>query len=290
MKITRSSLLHLRIPFAFFLMPVYLLALVTTPGFIASRAAIAFIAVHLFMYPGSSGFNAYYDRDTGSIGMLEHPPAVTADLLRLSLFMKVSAVIVALFSGPAMAIGCLLYGVVSILYSWDRVRLKKYPVIGWLLTGTGQGFILFFAIVATIAPEGTPVLTPEIMGAGGSMALMMLAASPLLEIFQHEEDAKRGDLTISRLLGVQGTLLFSGVLFTIAATALFIIVTIAEGTVKALLLPIAFLPGIVLFVRLFINVRVRGAFPAYRSIMPVMIAASIGLNGFLGVLLLLRRF
>ena len=42
----------------------------------------------------------------------------------------------------------------------------------------------------------------------------------MTQIYQHEEDRKRGDKTISRLLGIRGTFYFVGIVFT-AVTAAF---------------------------------------------------------------------
>lgn len=39
---------------------------------------------------------------------------------------------------------------------------------------------------------------------------------PLTQIYQHGEDSERGDRTISVLLGVKGTMLFSGILFAVS--------------------------------------------------------------------------
>ena len=35
----------------------------------------------------------------------------------------------------------------------------------------------------------------------------LLAIYPLTQVYQHEEDARRGDMTMSRLLGIRGTFL-----------------------------------------------------------------------------------
>ena len=39
----------------------------------------------------------------------------------------------------------------------------------------------------------------------------------MTQVYQHEEDAKRGDRTISLLLGVRGTFTFVFIIFTLAA-------------------------------------------------------------------------
>ena len=44
---------------------------------------------------------------------------------------------------------------------------------------------------------------------------------PLTQIYQHEEDKSRGDITISYMLGIIGTFIFSGILFLIASSVAF---------------------------------------------------------------------
>jgi len=41
--------------------------------------------------------------------------------------------------------------------------------------------------------------------------LFLCGSYPLTQIYQHAEDARRGDQTISMLLGIQGTFIFAGI-------------------------------------------------------------------------------
>src|SRR6187402_1161428 len=90
---SRSAWLHLRIPFSFFLMPVYLFALSISPNFGESRLLWSFIIIHLFLYPASNGFNSYFDKDEKSIGGLKNPPPVTKGLYYLSLLFDATAIV-----------------------------------------------------------------------------------------------------------------------------------------------------------------------------------------------------
>ena len=53
--ISRSTLLHLRIPFSFFLLPVYLFALSisNTPAW--QNVLFVFFIVHFLLYPATNG-------------------------------------------------------------------------------------------------------------------------------------------------------------------------------------------------------------------------------------------
>jgi 1,4-dihydroxy-2-naphthoate octaprenyltransferase len=213
----KAAWLHLRVPFSILLMPVYLFALGIAPGFSWLNAAIAFVAIHLFLYPASNGYNSYYDKDEGSIGGLEHPPAVNELLWRLSLAFDAIAVALGLFISWEFALALLFYGLVSKAYSHDRIRLKKYPVASWLVVGIFQGFFIFVAVYQAIHQASWretfswPVLFPAFLSSA-----MLMGSYPMSQIYQHAEDGKRGDLTLSRLLGLQGTFAFTAVFFSLA--------------------------------------------------------------------------
>jgi len=90
---SRSSWLHLRIPFSFFLLPVFLFSLSISPNLNGSRIFWVFIIVHFFLYPASNGYNSFFDKDEKSIGGLKNPPPVNKGLYYLSLSFDVIAVV-----------------------------------------------------------------------------------------------------------------------------------------------------------------------------------------------------
>src|ERR1044071_9614434 len=78
--ISASSIKLLRIPFSFFLSPIYFFALGMCPQIDWPRAILVFIILHFLIYPASNGYNSYMDKDTGPIGGLEKPPAPSRQL------------------------------------------------------------------------------------------------------------------------------------------------------------------------------------------------------------------
>src|SRR5690554_2732971 len=79
-----SNWLHLRIPFSFYLMLVFVFALAFSPNAVLGRVLLVFVILHVFLYPSSNGYNSYYDKDEESIGGLKRPPKVTEGLYYLS--------------------------------------------------------------------------------------------------------------------------------------------------------------------------------------------------------------
>src|SRR5688500_6701238 len=131
-----SSWLHLRIPFSYFLMPVFLFSLAVSPNVTGNTLLWTFIIFHVFLYPASNGYNSYFDKDEKSIGGLKNPPPVNKVLYYLSLSFDAIALILGyLMINLSFALMLLVYGLVSKAYSHPDIRLKKYPVTGWFIAG-----------------------------------------------------------------------------------------------------------------------------------------------------------
>jgi len=216
----RDTLLHLRLPFSFFLLPVFCFGLSEALPVDWKNTALVFIVLHFFIYPGSNIYNSYMDKDKGSIGGLRNPPPVTRKLYYVSIIFDGVGLLLSWLISWKMLLLMLVYVGVSKAYSWRGVRLKKYGWIGWLVVMAFQGGYTF--LLVNIAAEN------ELNEAwlDGKKAWAMLIASlliggfyPLTQIYQHEEDSERGDLTVSYKLGVTGTFIFSALLFLGACAA-----------------------------------------------------------------------
>jgi len=216
---SRSAWLHLRIPFSFFLMPVYIFALGISPNFTESRLLWSFVIIHLFLYPASNGFNSYFDKDEKSIGGLKNPPPVTKGLYYLSLLFDGIAIVLGFLKISLLfALLLLFYGLVSKAYSHPSVRLKKYPIGGWITVGIFQGFFTFLMCYVGINDFGIEnLMNARILIPATLSSIILLGTYPMTQVYQHEEDAKRGDRTISLMLGIRGTFIFVLIIFTLAA-------------------------------------------------------------------------
>ncbi len=218
MNYLRSVLLHLRIPFSFFLLPVYLFALAVSPNFSESRLLWSFVIIHLLLYPASNGFNSYFDKDEKSIGGLKNPPPVNKGLYYVSLMFDLLAIVLGFLKiNFLFAVMLLIYGLVSKAYSHPSIRFKKYPIGGWLVIGIFQGIFTFLMCYAGINGfEFETLLQTKVLVPGLLTSLMLWGNYPMTQVYQHEEDAKHGDTTISMKLGIRGTFVFVQILFSVA--------------------------------------------------------------------------
>lgn len=216
-----STLVHLRLPFSFFLLPIFLFGLQASPGIDPVRAWAAFFIIHFLLYPASQAFNTWYDRDEGPIGGIASPPPVHVSLVWTAWILDGLTLAASWFLGPVFFVAMVLYTLGSKAYSWKVTRLKRRPVAGWLGVGVVQGALTFAAVVQGVgAPQDW---TDPLFWAGcATAALFLWGVYPLTQVYQHEEDARHGDLTISRLVGIRGTFVLSGA-FLIAAVAGFVV-------------------------------------------------------------------
>jgi 1,4-dihydroxy-2-naphthoate octaprenyltransferase len=222
----KDLLLHLRLPFSVFLMPIFLLAISQQTEPQGYTNIYIFIVLHFFVYPASNAFNSFWDKDEGSIGGLKNPPKVDRKLLNLAhVFDLIGLLLSFILVGITFAFLVLVYILVSRAYSWPKIRLKKYAVLSWLIVGLFQGayiFMLVYSFGQGVAwPEGLLKETAnQVMPIFGAVfsSLLLWSIYPITQVYQHASDKKAGDTTMSMVLGIRGTfyntiLFFSSAIF-----------------------------------------------------------------------------
>jgi 1,4-dihydroxy-2-naphthoate octaprenyltransferase len=213
MVLQKSTLQLLRLHFSFFLMPVYWFALSQEAKQDWPRALLIFIILHLLVYPASNGYNSYMDRDTTPIGGLERPLQPTRQLFRITVGMDILALLAGLLISPLFAAGLAVYILASRAYSYRGIRLKRLPVIGYLTVIICQGALVFFLVYYGSSADRS--LNVPWQGMVIS-SLLIGGFYPLTQVYQHEADRLDGVRTISMLLGVRGSFIFTAALYSIA--------------------------------------------------------------------------
>lgn len=195
---------HLRLPFQLLLSPIYLYGVLAgttwtpTPEarpLLDPAVGLGWLALHVFLYGGTTAFNSYYDRDEGPVGGLRHPPRVDEGLLPFSLAVQAAGLVPALAVGPAFtaAWGCLF--LVFAAYSHPAVRLKARPAAALAAIAFGQGALGFAAGWLAVAPAEGLVSRSAAQGALAT-ALVVTGLYLVTQSYQVGEDARRGDRTL----------------------------------------------------------------------------------------------
>lgn len=217
-----STLLHLRFFFSVFLLPVFFFALSQVPEINWNSAILTFIIWHLLVYPASNGYNSYFDKDEGSIALIEKPPPVDKSLYYFSLTLDLIALILTIYVGWLLFFSVLIYGVFSKMYSHPSIRLKKYPFISFLIVFVFQGAFVYWSTYVSVSGINTLYGWNLNFTLAGLICSCLIGATyPLTQVYQHEEDSKRGDKTLSLILGIRGSFYFSAVLFLLSVILLF---------------------------------------------------------------------
>jgi 1,4-dihydroxy-2-naphthoate polyprenyltransferase len=283
----RSTILHLRFPFSFYLLPVFLFA-VSQEHFINwINVIIAFVILHLLIFPSCNGYNSFQDKDESSIGGLKYPPKVTINLYYTTLLMDVTGILCALLVSIYFSISVLIMVLASRAYSYRKLRLKKYALTGFLTVFIFQGAFVYLSSSIAISKFSLVQLFSFSNIICMSIASLFIGSIyPLTQIYQHKADLKDGVESISYKLGFAGTFIFSALLFTTAALLMFYYFNLKHQMAALTLFLLITLPVILWFILWFLK-TIKNNFNAnYENTMIMTIVTSGCMNLYFLVLIL----
>jgi 4-hydroxybenzoate polyprenyltransferase len=186
----------------------YLLAVGLAEAARGARLGPAVLGVALWVIclnGGTLALNSAYDRDEGDVAYLRRPPPAPAYLAEFG-FGVMAAGLLASFELPvgyrAAYTICL---VLSVMYSVPPFRLKAVPGADWVINMWGFGSLTPYA---GWAATGLPVdLTHALVLLG--FCPLFAALYPLTQIYQFDEDMRRGDRTLALMLGARRSLVIA---------------------------------------------------------------------------------
>jgi 1,4-dihydroxy-2-naphthoate octaprenyltransferase len=215
------------------------------------------------------------DKDEGSIGGLEKPPPPDRLLLFITVIMDCFAIILACFINIYFLAGLLIYIICSRAYSYRGIRLKKYPVLGFLTVFLVQGAVTFYMIFKGISKN---ILAEPPLICMAICSLLLGALYPLTQIYQHQQDKADGVTSISYLLGYRGTFVFSGLLFITANVLLFLYFRKQQHLESFYVITIALLPAVAYFLYWMIRVFSSTSNANFKNSLRMNVVASICTN------------
>ncbi|MBV9986702.1 MAG: UbiA prenyltransferase family protein [Chitinophagaceae bacterium] len=267
-------------------MPVFWFALSFSGDINPLKALLVFIIMHLLVYPSSNGYNSYMDRDTGSIGGIEHPMAPEKELFYVTIGMDILALILGLAVSLPFAGMLSCYIICSRLYSYRGIRLKQYPIAGYFTVVANQGGLVFLMVWNAVTAAQQPVPWEGVFAA----CFLIGGFYPITQVYQHRADAKDGVCTLSMLLGVRGTFIFCGIMYLIAFGILFVHFSRLGQLQFFGILQIFFLPVLVYFFRWLVQVWKDPEAADFRRTMRMNWLASACTNlAFITLMILLHR-
>jgi 1,4-dihydroxy-2-naphthoate octaprenyltransferase len=268
-------------------MPVYWFALSQTAAIQSIHAILVFVILHLLIYPASNGYNSYMDRDTESIGGIKNPMAPTTQLFYTTIAMDIMGILLSFLISKWFAMGIVAYILASRAYSFRGIRLKKYPIIGYITVMVFQGGVTFFLVMHGSSIDKTlQVPIPGMIAA----SLLIGGFYPLTQIYQHQQDKADGVNTLSMLLGYKGTFVFTAIVyfFSVLALAYQLISTLQQNSF--MIIQIFFLPVLVYFLWWFKKVILNNNNANFVYTMRMNILASICTNAAFITLFLIEKY
>ena len=217
---SRNTLKLLRFPFSVFLLPVSLFSFYYIQPTFDFQLCLVLVIWHVLVFPASNGYNSFNDEDEGPIGGLAKPPKPTKFLLTIVNVMDILAVVLSFLVNTYFLLFVFIYIVASRLYSNKKVRLKKYPLTGFFIVFIFQGMWIFCANVFALSAPTLLLYTPVMLSAVAS-SFLIGTIYPITQIYQHQADKKDGVTTLSMMLGLKGTFIFSVCMFIFASLCIY---------------------------------------------------------------------
>jgi 1,4-dihydroxy-2-naphthoate octaprenyltransferase len=285
--LSSSTIRLLRIPFSFFLSPLFFFALSQVPHIIWWKTALLFFILHFLVYPASNGYNSYMDRDTGSIGGIEKPPPPSRQLYHVTILLDVAALLLSALIHPLLPLFMMLYIGASKAYSYRGIRLKKFPVLGYLTVIVFQGALTFALVFFGSNPAAGTTIPWQGMVVS---ALLIGGFYPLTQVYQHEQDLADGVKTISYTLGYKGTFIFCSIVYALAWIVMAQFFVQNNAADKLGVVSIFFVPVIVYFFWWFNKVRKDNSAANFRNTMRMNWLAAFCTNTAFVILIMWRWF
>lgn len=179
-------------------------------------AVLALVIWVVFLNGGTLAINSVFDRDEGDIGYLSAPPPLPRYLLHVSVALLVGGQLLAFLLPLGFQAAYAICFVLSILYSVPPFRFKARAGVDWVINMWGFG---------TLTPYAAWAATGRPLDWGHALVLLAFcplfaALYPLTQLYQFDEDRRRGDRTLALILGMRTSLLVA-IGCTLLAFALF---------------------------------------------------------------------
>lgn len=284
-----STVKHLRLPFSFFLLPVFLFALSQASQIDWTKTVMAFFILHVLVFPSSNGYNSYQDRDESSIGGLKNPPKVTYRLFYATLFMDVLALISGMIISPYFSFLLLVFILMSRAYSYRNIRLKRFPIIGFLTVFVFQGaFVYYISVAAITGLNKADFFSVNTLICMSISSLFIGSIYPLTQIYQHQADKNDGVISLSYKLGYTGTFIFSGLLYTLATILMFGYFYLKHQYIATVLFILMIIPVVYKLSIWFARVKKDNRNANFENTMAINSLASVTMNLYFLVLIFNR--
>jgi 4-hydroxybenzoate polyprenyltransferase len=185
----------------------------------------ALVAWVLLLNAGTLALNSFFDKDDGDIGYLMSPPEAPKYLGLFGAGLMLAGLVPAAFVSGKFLLVYSVCLIMSFLYSCPPFRLKAVPGMDLLINAVGFGGFTFLAGALALSS----VVSIEVLILSAGFLFLFAGFYPLTQLYQSDEDSKRGDRTLVVAIGKRRGVT-TAILGTAAAFTLFFIGTNWTGT------------------------------------------------------------
>lgn len=202
MKKIKDFLLHLRLNYQLFILSgPFLLGVLLSDSF-SRLQLIQFLSVHILLFGGVTAYNSYFDKDEGPIGGLYNPPKMDFWMLVASWVLQVVGLGIAFYSGLIFTFVYVISVFIFWMYSSPHVRLKGRPIAS--LVAMGFGTVFCACLLGYFSSTLETRFSLQVLVAALGTTFLVISMYPLSQVYQVEEDRKRGDNTFASVYGKRG--------------------------------------------------------------------------------------
>lgn len=236
----------LRIPYSFFLMPVFLFAISQCKTVNTTNTLLIFIILHLFIYPASNGYSFYIESTLNQTKKLLHANT----LFYVTIFLDTTGIILALFVNNAFAIGVVIFILFSRVYNYIGVKINLFGWISFITSSIFQGGFIYILVyvfaqknINSLNINSVNVLLPAII-----CTLNIAGNYPINQIYLGKKYVGSGTKYLSNFLGLKGTFYFSAVIFGTSTLLTMYYFKIINQNYVSLILLLYLFPAITFFI------------------------------------------
>lgn len=244
---------------------------------------LQFASVHLLLFGGATAYNSYWDKDTGPVGGLKHPPPMQRWMLYASLALQYIGLIIAIEAGWLFLCFYALSMFFFWLYSNPRYRWKAGPARGLIAIGVSTGFNS--VILGFLAADGEGGEGMIICVAALGVSLIVLSLYPVSQLFQVDEDRLRGDQTFALRYGIGGVIRFFQIAFSLGLLLAGLAITRTKPRAGICFLVVGTVSGVWIYRRLS---QWRDQRINYTQVMRLKYGCSIAFLSFILILIVLN--
>jgi lycopene elongase/hydratase (dihydrobisanhydrobacterioruberin-forming) len=151
---------------------------------------------------GTLAINSAFDHDEGDIGYLDAPPRAPRHLAAFAFALMAAGQLMAFALPRGFWLAYAACFAMSLVYSVPPVRLKAMAGADWVINMIGFGTLTPYAGWA-LSGRPLPLVQAVVLWA---FCPLFASLYPLTQIYQFDEDARRGDRTLALMLGTRGSL------------------------------------------------------------------------------------